>query len=325
MGEAEALNEKKLGNEAYKKKEFQTAISHYEKAISLNATELTFHSNLAAVYFEMKDFEKCVASCEKAVEVGRENRADFKLVAKAMSRMGGAYRKMGKLTEAKAILEKALTEHRLPEYKQALSEVEKALKQEIEKAYQDPAIAEEEKNKGNEMFKGGDFAGAVKHYSEAIKRNPTDVKIFSNRAACYTKLMSFDQALKDCDKCIELDATFLKAYLRKGKVLQGMGQHSKAVDVYQKALELDANSSEALEGFRFCTQTLNQSKDPEDVKRRAMADPEVQQILGDPAMQMILEQMQNDPKALSEHMQNPAIAKKIMKLKEVGIISVGYR
>jgi len=325
MGEAEALNEKKLGNEAYKKKDFQTAISHYEKAISLNATELTFHSNLAAVYFEMKDFEKCVASCEKAVEVGRENRADFKLVAKAMSRMGGAYRKMGKLAEAKAILEKALTEHRLPEYKQALSEVEKALKQEIEKAYLDPAIAEEEKNKGNEKFKGGDFAGAVKHYSEAIKRNPTDVKIFSNRAACYTKLMSFDQALKDCDKCIELDATFLKAYLRKGKCLQGMGSHSKAVDVYQKALELDANSSEALEGFRFCTQTLNQSKDPEDVKRRAMADPEVQQILGDPAMQMILEQMQNDPKALSEHMQNPAIAKKIMKLKEVGIISVGYR
>jgi len=325
MGKEDAMNEKQLGNKAYQKKDFTTAISHYEKAIQLDATELTFHSNMAAVYFEMKDFEKCVACCEKAVEVGRENRADFKLVAKAMSRMGSAYRKLGKLAEAKSILEKALTEHRTPEAKQALSEVEKAIKIEQEKAYQDPGIAEEEKNKGNEKFKGGDFSGAVKHYDEAIKRNPADVKIYSNRAACYTKLMSFDLALKDCDKCIELDSSFLKAYLRKGKVLQGMGQHSKAVDVYQKALELDANSSEALEGYRICSQHVNSSKNPEDVKRRAMADPEVQQILGDPAMQMILEQMQNDPKALSEHMQNPAIAQKIMKLKEVGIISVGYR
>ena len=40
--------------------------------------------------------------------------------------------------------------------------------------------------------------------------------------------------------------------------------------------------------------------DPEEARKRAMNNPEVQQILKDPAMRMILEQMQNDPKALSE-------------------------
>lgn len=37
---------------------------------------------IAAVYFEQKEYEKCVQECQAAIELGRENRADFKLIAK---------------------------------------------------------------------------------------------------------------------------------------------------------------------------------------------------------------------------------------------------
>jgi len=324
MGDDEkALAEKQLGNDAYKKKDFDEAIAHYSKAVELNPKEMTFLSNIAAVMFEQKKYAECVEYCAKAVDVGRENRADFKVVAKALSRQGNAHRRLGELDKAKVTFEKALTEQNTPDYRLQLSELTKLIKQKAEEEYVNPEMAEGEKQKGNEFFKKGDYGSAVKHYSEAIRRNPADPKIYSNRAACYTKLMSFDLSLKDCDKAIELDPKFIKAFLRKANAQKGMGQTSRAKTTYEKALELDPQCSEALEGYRNCS--IETHSDPEEARKRAMNDPEVQKILNDPSMRMILEQMQNDPAAIQEHLKNPKIAENFMKLREAGLIQVAYR
>ncbi|XP_016985697.1 stress-induced-phosphoprotein 1 [Drosophila rhopaloa] len=315
-----AKKEKELGNAAYKKKDFETALKHYNAAIDHDPTDITFYNNIAAVHFERKEFEECIKQCEKGIEVGRESRADFKLIAKSFARIGNTYRKLENYKQAKVYYEKAMSEHRTPEIKTSLSEVEAKIKEEERTAYINPEKAEEEKEQGNHFFKKGDYSNAVKHYTEAIKRNPDDPKLYSNRAACYTKLAAFDLGLKDCDTCIKLDEKFIKGYIRKGKILQGMQQQSKAQAAYQKALELDPNNAEAVEGYRQCS--MNFQRNPQEVLKNAMSDPEIQQILKDPAMRMILEQMQNDPNAVKEHLQNPAIADKIMKLLESGIIQI---
>lgn len=76
-----ADKEKALGTENYKKRNFEAAIQHYSKAWELHE-DITYLNNLAAARFEAGDYEGCIKECEKAIEEGREMRADFKLIAK---------------------------------------------------------------------------------------------------------------------------------------------------------------------------------------------------------------------------------------------------
>lgn len=315
---AEALKEKNLGNEFYKAKKFDQALEHYNKAIELDTSDMTFLNNKAAVYFEMAQYDECIKQCNLAINVGRENRADFKLIAKALSRMASAYLKKDDLDQARTFFQKSLSEHRTPDTLSKLSEVEMIIKERELKAYVDPEKSLEEKSKGNECFQRGDYPTAIKHYSEAIKRNPDDAKIYSNRSACYQKLAEFKMACEDAEQCIKRDPKFVKGYIRKGMALLAMKKSTEAAEAFQEALEIDDTNAEALDGYR---KALG-SQDPEEMRKRAMTNPEVQEILKDPAMQMILQQGQADPKALREHLQNPEVAKKFQKLMEAGIIQL---
>lgn len=50
-----------------------------------------------------------------------------------------------------------MSEHRTPEVKSIISELQKKIKEEERKAYVDPVKAEDAKEKGNEFFNKGKF------------------------------------------------------------------------------------------------------------------------------------------------------------------------
>ncbi|KAH1164184.1 hypothetical protein AAZX31_01G197400 [Glycine max] len=330
---AEALKEKEAGNAAYKKKDFDTAIQHYTKALELDDEDISYLTNRAAVYLEMGKYEECIKDCDKAVERGRELRSDFKMIARALTRKGNALVKMAKCSKdyesAIETYQKALTEHRNPDTLKKLNEAEKAKKELEQQEYFDPKLADDEREKGNEFFKQQKYPDAVKHYTESIRRNPKDPRAYSNRAACYTKLGAMPEGLKDAEKCIELDPTFVKGYTRKGAVQYFMKEYDKALETYREGLKYDSNNQELLEGIRTCIQQINKASrgdlSPDELKERqakAMQDPEIQNILQDPVMRQVLIDFQENPKAAQEHTKNPMVMNKIQKLVSAGIVQM---
>jgi len=332
INKKEALKAKDLGNASYKAKKFEEALEHYSKAWELDPTNVSILTNKAAVYFEMGNFDDCIKNCEEAIEVGREYRADYKLIAKALGRIGTAYSKQDKFPEAIRYYEKSLTEHRTPDILAKLKEAEKAKAKADKEAYRDVNLAAEARERGNALFKKSDFAGAVKDYTEAIKRDDTDPRAYSNRAACYTKLMAINEALKDCETCITLDPKFVKGYIRKAAIQFLKKEYPECLETCQQAKDADVEKKNTVEIDQQINKVYTEmNRGPSrregeteaETLARAQQDPEVQRIMGDPAMRSILQQMQEDPQAAQDHMKNPMVAANIRKLVAAGIIRLG--
>ncbi|KAG8218324.1 activator of Hsp70 and Hsp90 chaperone [Butyriboletus roseoflavus] len=323
---ADALAEKEKGSEYYKQRQFDDAASAFSKAWDLWPKDITFLTNLGAVYFEQGEYDKCIETCEKAVEEGRSHRVDFKLLAKALGRIGSAYSQKGDLVSAKKYFQKSLAEHRDAAVLAKLQVTEKALADVERQAYIDPAKSAVAREEGNVAFKAGDFAGAVKFYAESIKRDPSDARGYNNRAAAYMKLLALAEALKDANESIKVDPSFVKAYIRKASILHAMREYSKALEALQAASTADtadAHTAEIQAQEMKIQQALfsqRAGETEEQTLERAMKDPEVAAIMSDPVMQQILQQAQSNPGALQEHTKNPLIRDKIVKLINAGII-----
>lgn len=124
------------------------------------------------------------------------------MTRRALARTGSAFERKGDWTQAIRFYEKSLAEHRTPDALNKLKAAEKSKKEAEAKAYEDPALSDQARDEGNKLFKAGDYAGSVKSYTEAIKRNPRDARGYTNRASAYTKLMALAEALKDSEMAI---------------------------------------------------------------------------------------------------------------------------
>lgn len=325
-----ALRAKEKGNVQYKKRKFDEAIALYTEAVDLDEKNVALLTNRAAAKFEAGDFEGCVADCKLAIDRNVEGslRTDFKVIAKAWARIGNARVRMGELDGAAEAYGKSLLEAHDPKVYQSHKETLRAAEKKRAAEYINPEISDKERTEGNALFKKGDFPASVKKYTEAIKRNPTDPKAYANRAAAYQKLVALPMALKDCDKVLELDEKYIKAYVRKGGIHFIMKEYHKCLEVYETGLKHDPTSRELKQGLMKTQRQVQMQQSSgevdEEQTKRAMADPEIQKILNDSDVQSKLKQMESDPSVGNKIMRtDPVFAAQVEKLIAAGVLRVG--
>ncbi|XP_035789654.1 hsp70-Hsp90 organizing protein-like [Anopheles albimanus] len=120
--------------------------------------------------------------------------------------------------------------------------------------------ADELKEEGNRCVKAGNFTEAILHYTHAIKLNPGDAILHSNRSLAFCKLQQYYYANEDADKAIALNPTWAKGYYRKAEVSMGVGQYDSALLSYGKALQLQPQDMGIIQAARKAAELSNQDR-----------------------------------------------------------------
>eukprot|EP00298_Acanthocystis_sp_HF-20_P030166 c9245_g1_i1.p1 GENE.c9245_g1_i1~~c9245_g1_i1.p1 ORF type:complete len:311 (+),score=113.75 c9245_g1_i1:69-1001(+) len=127
--------------------------------------------------------------------------------------------------------------------------------------------AEQEKETGNKFFQNQDYFKAAACYTKAIKLDPSNHVLYSNRAAAFLKMENPKdvKALADADKCIELSANWAKGHFRRAQALVSLNRFDEAKDEVKKCMTLDPEMKKDGNALLKTIQTKKSTKLKDDI------------------------------------------------------------
>merc|ERR1719281_2268319 len=138
-------------------------------------------------------------------------------------------------------------------------------------AAQRPAVAQSEKEKGDEAFTAKDYKEAVEYYrrSNAVLPKPAT---YSNCALAFMKLKDYEAAAGECDRALRLEPRYMKAVHRRGKARYELGRYEDAVEDFQKAQAMAPNNATINADLMAARRKLKDSHPAALKKTPAIAD-----------------------------------------------------
>ncbi|GMP79407.1 hypothetical protein CsSME_00034962 [Camellia sinensis var. sinensis] len=122
-------------------------------------------------------------------------------------------------------------------------------------------LAETFKSQGNRAMQSKLYCDAIELYTFAIALSADNAVYYCNRAAAYTQVHQYAEAVRDCLKSIEMKPSYSKAYSRLGFAYYAQGNYRDAIDEgFLKALELDPNNDSVKENIRVAEQKLKEEQ-----------------------------------------------------------------
>lgn len=133
--------------------------------------------------------------------------------------------------------------------------MEKDFEERAARRRKDKAIAEREKEKGNECMKRGLYKTANKHYTEGLEHKKDYLQMYTNRALCRLKLELYQDALDDCTRVLEYCDVFdrcytkqadvnYKAFIRRAQANRGLKDFDEAINDCREAAKLLPNEKD---------------------------------------------------------------------------------
>lgn len=130
--------------------------------------------------------------------------------------------------------------------------------------------ADDLRQKGNDLFKQGQFADAENMYTKGIELLPHNstmiTPLYNNRAACKLKNGDYKGTIADCDIVFKIDPNDLKCLLRRATAYEALEDWNKAREDYRTIMGIDPNVKGCSAGLARCASALK----PKDTTPRPL-------------------------------------------------------
>jgi tetratricopeptide (TPR) repeat protein len=139
------------------------------------------------------------------------------------------------------------------------------------------SAASAHKDRGNALFRVGDFAGAEAAYSAAVAADPSAAAFYANRAAARLKLGAHDDALQDADAALALDPAHARARHRRAAALAKLGpsRAAEAAEEYARVAAAHPGHAGVAAEAEAAAEAARHFRAEEDSKRSGPAESSV--------------------------------------------------
>jgi len=176
-------------------------------------------------------------------------------------------------------------------------------------------LALEAKNKGNAAFSAKDYPAAIEHFTEAIKHDPTNHVLFSNRSASYASMGKYKEALDDANQTVTIKPDWARGYSRKGAALHGLGDFEEAMEAYDAGLKIEpANAAlktakeEAEKESKRAGGDIFANMLKGDIWGKLRTNPKTASYCNQPDFVNLVNNIQQNPQLLTQSLGDPRVS-----------------
>jgi len=188
------------------------ALEAYQKSIELNPRNVDAHNNLGALYKELKRYDSAIREYRKALEIKQGN-------FKTHYNLGILYSEFKEYDKA------------IESYRRALE-----LNPDYIRAYNNLGVLHKEKK---------EYGKAIQEYRKAIELNPKSAGVYNNLGIAYYEQKEYDQAINAYQKALEIDPEYADVYSNLGVTYYEKKEYENAIESYRKALKTDPENLDA--------------------------------------------------------------------------------
>jgi tetratricopeptide (TPR) repeat protein len=234
------------GNDLFKAGKHAEAIKTYDDAISLDSLNAVLFTNRALAKQKLERIDEAILDARRAVTIDTSTLKGYVILIKCLNSKGDF---------ASSTV--------------ALDSVHLAYETRPEVVELRALTAAGAKESGNAHFKAGRLDEAIGSYTVAIKNDPSNHLLYSNRSAAYQSKKAWDKGAADGEACLRLCESFPKAYVHLGRCQVQLKRWGDALATVAKANAALGAESEELRGIQPQLKEIVESVEAGQTGRRA--------------------------------------------------------